>query len=82
VAEIHADALEAAGGRDVWAMGGGPVASELVAAGLLDELHITIVPVVLGAGKPLFSEPIGKGMTLLGSRPFANGMFELRYSLA
>jgi dihydrofolate reductase len=82
VAEIHGEALEAAGGRDVWAMGGGPVASELVAAGLLDELHVTVVPVVLGAGKPLFSEPIGKGMTLLGSRPFANGMFELRYSLA
>jgi dihydrofolate reductase len=81
VADIHDEMLAAAGERDLWVVGGGPVASELVAAGLLDELLVTIVPIILGAGKPLFSAPIDKGMTLLGMRPFANGMFELRYSL-
>lgn len=82
VAEIHPEMLEAAGDRDLWVVGGGPVASELADAGLLDELHVTIVPVVLGAGKPLFSAPVEKGMRLLGTRQFDNGMFELRYSLA
>jgi len=81
VADVHAEMLEAAGDRDLWVVGGGPVASELAEAGLLDELHITIVPVILGAGKPLFSKPIAKGMRLLGTRPFANGMFELRYAI-
>jgi dihydrofolate reductase len=81
VADIHAEMLAAAGEGDLWVVGGGPVASDLVDAGLLDELHLTIVPVVLGSGKPLFSRPIERGMTLLGSRPFANGMIELRFTL-
>ena len=82
VADIHDEMVAAAGDRDLWVVGGGPVASDLVDAGLLDELLLTVVPVVLGSGKPLFSRPIGRGMTLLGSRPFANGMIELRFSLA
>ena len=81
VAEIHPEMLEAAGERDLWCVGGGPVASQLAAAGLLDELHVTIVPIILGTGKPLFSEPMLTPMTLLGSRPFANGMYELRYAI-
>ena len=82
VAEVHPEMVKAAGERDLWVVGGGPVASELAEAGLLDELHVTIVPVILGSGKPLFSKPIGKGMRLLGTRSFDNGMFELRYALA
>jgi dihydrofolate reductase len=81
VADIHPAMLEAAGDRDLWVVGGGPVASDLVDADLLDELLLTVVPIVLGSGKPLFSRPIEKGMTLLGTRTFANGMIELRFSL-
>lgn len=81
VADIHSEMLAAAGERDLWVVGGGPVASELTEAGLLDELLVTIVPVILGSGKPLFSAPIDQGMTLLGTRTFSNGMIELRYSV-
>ncbi len=68
--------------RNLWVVGGAPVADELAAAGLLDELHVTIVPVILGSGKRLFEKPIDKPMPLLGTRQFDNGMFELRYALA
>ena len=81
VAEIHTEMVAAAGDRDLWVVGGGPVASDLVDADLLDELLLTVVPIVLGSGKPLFSRPINRGMTLLGTRTFANGMVELRFSL-
>ncbi len=64
--------LAAAGERDLWVMGGAPVASPLAAAGLLDELHVTVVPVVLGAGKPLFETPIERPMRLLGTRTFSH----------
>ncbi|MFC7400781.1 dihydrofolate reductase family protein [Citricoccus sp. GCM10030269] len=43
----------AAGGRDVWVMGGGGLASEFAAAGMLDEVLVSIAPVTLGSGKPL-----------------------------
>jgi dihydrofolate reductase len=82
VADVHPEMLAAAGEGDLWVVGGGPVASDLADAGLLDELLLTVVPVVLGSGKPLFSRPVESGMTLLGTRPFANGMVELRFSLA
>jgi dihydrofolate reductase len=82
VADVHAEMIEAAGDRHLWVVGGGPVASELVDAGQLDELWVTIVPIVLGAGKPLFSKPIDRAMRLLGTRTMATGMFELRYALA
>jgi dihydrofolate reductase len=81
-AAVHPQMLEAAGERDLWVVGGGPVASELADAGLLDELLVTIVPIVLGDGKPLFSRPIDKPMRLLGTRTFDTGMIELRYALA
>lgn len=47
-------AREAAGGKDVSVMGGADVIRQALAAGLVDELAITIAPVVLGAGKRLF----------------------------
>jgi hypothetical protein len=42
---------------------------------------VTIVPVVLGAGKPLFDRRLpGGAMQLTGVFPRANGMVELRYA--
>ena len=81
VSEVHGDALEAAGDRDLWVVGGGSVASQLEQAGMLDELQVTVVPVVLGSGKPLFAHPPSKPMKLLSTRSFSNGMTELTYAL-
>lgn len=50
--------------------------------GLLDELLLTVVPVVLGAGKPLFDRRLPGGpLQLTGTRAFDNGMVELRYEI-
>ncbi|WP_427870759.1 dihydrofolate reductase family protein [Leucobacter luti] len=53
VARIHADAVEAAGGKDVWIVGGGELAGQFADAGLLDEVWVQFAPVTLGAGSPL-----------------------------
>jgi dihydrofolate reductase len=82
VAEVHEEMAAAAGERDLWVVGGGNVASQFADAGLLDELHLTVVPVVLGAGKPLFDRRLPGGpMQLTGTRTFETGMVELRYQL-
>jgi dihydrofolate reductase len=47
-------AREAAGGKDVDVMGGADVIRQALRAGLVDELSISVAPVVLGAGKRLF----------------------------
>jgi dihydrofolate reductase len=49
-----ARALEAAGGADVRIGGGPAVIQPYLAAGLVDELHVVVVPHLLGAGERLF----------------------------
>lgn len=47
-------ARAAAGGKDVMLWGGGQIISEYLAAGLVDELELHVVPIVLGAGSRLW----------------------------
>jgi dihydrofolate reductase len=54
VVPVHAAMVEAAGGKDLWVVGGGDLAAQFAQAGLLDELRVSIAPVTLGAGRPLF----------------------------
>ena len=53
VAPVHREMVEAAGGRNVWIVGGGDLAGQFADAGLLDEVIVSIAPVTLGAGAPL-----------------------------
>ena len=82
VADLYEEMAASAGERNLWIVGGGDVASQFADQGLLDELLVTVVPVVLGAGKPLFSRPLpGGAMQLAGTRVFDTGMVELRYEI-
>lgn len=71
--------LGADGVRRVY-VDGGRVVSQVLAAGLLDELTVSILPVVLGKGIRLF-EDAGpeRWLDLASSRAFAGGMVQLRY---
>jgi dihydrofolate reductase len=82
VRELYPEMSAAAGDAALWIVGGGGVASQFAAEGLLDELHLTVVPAVLGGGKPLFERPLPEGaLQLTGTRAFRNGMVELRYAV-
>ena len=50
-----AKAKEIAGDRGV-AVNGGQMARQALEAGLLDEIRVDLVPVILGAGTPLFAD--------------------------
>lgn len=52
--EAIARAREAAGDKDVYLMGGADIIRQALRAGLIDELSVSIAPVVLGGGKRLF----------------------------
>lgn len=53
IRDVHAAMLDAAGGKDLWVVGGGDVAGQFADAGLLDEVWVQYAPVTLGAGAPL-----------------------------
>lgn len=79
VEEIYGDVVASAGDRAVWLVGGGNVASQFADAALIEELIVTVVPVLLGDGKPLFDRPPSGSFQLLGTRASSNGMVELHY---
>jgi dihydrofolate reductase len=82
VAELYDEMIASAGEGDLWVVGGGNVASQFADEGLLDEVCVTVVPVVLAEGKPLFERRlVGGPMRLTGVVPRANGMVELRYEI-
>jgi dihydrofolate reductase len=58
-----AQAKAAAGGRVVQVLGAS-VVQQVLRAGLADELHVDVAPVLLGAGLRLFDDPDLEGVTL------------------
>ena len=62
---VHEEMVAAAGGRDLWVVGGGDLAAQFAEAGLLDEICVSIAPVTLGAGRPLFPRPFDLKLTEL-----------------
>lgn len=81
IGPIVQDAKDAAGERNVWVVGGGEVAAQVAEIELLDELHLTIMPVVLGGGTPVL--PITapqRPLALLGSTQFPSGAMEHVYT--
>jgi dihydrofolate reductase len=74
-------ALGREGARHVYA-DGGEVVTEFLAAGLLDSLTISIVPVVLGTGIRLFATSPGRHeLTLETVKYYAKGLVQVRYRL-
>ncbi|UWF78363.1 MULTISPECIES: dihydrofolate reductase family protein [Microbacterium] len=53
VRTVHAEMTDAAGGKDLWIVGGGDLAGQFADAGLLDEVWLQYAPVTLGAGSPV-----------------------------
>ncbi|MGV0774402.1 dihydrofolate reductase family protein [Mycolicibacterium elephantis] len=59
VSEVHPTLVSAADGKDVWVVGGGNVAAQFVAEGLVDEMIVSYAPCSLGGGSrvlPIRSE--------------------------
>jgi dihydrofolate reductase len=62
-------------------MGGGELARDFLTADLVDELHLGVVPVLLGEGIPLF--PAGfpqRDFALIENKTYSKGLISLKYA--
>lgn len=68
--------------EDITIMGSGTIVQQLANLGLIDEYSLAVVPIILGAGKPLFKDVKKMDLKLLEARSFKNGIVLLNYRLA
>jgi dihydrofolate reductase len=74
--------LKHAEGSRIWLIGGGQLNTVLLNAGLIDELIISIAPIVLGTGIPLFGHTaIETSWTLTKTESFTTGFVQSTYKL-
>jgi dihydrofolate reductase len=74
--------LKQGSGKAIYAVGGAAMVGSLINANLVDEIRIQIRPILLGGGKALFKDVVGRhGLSLLNSRTFANGLVSLSYAV-
>jgi len=79
--EFDADAvrqLKAGAGSDL-VIGGAALAAEAFRAGLVDECHLFLAPVLVGGGKRSLLDGVRQRLELLDDRRFRNGTLYLRY---
>ncbi len=66
-------------GKKIWICGGGKIVQSLLKEKLIDEYNIAVIPVILGAGIPLFGKMLKEiELTLLNTLTY-NGIVELLY---
>lgn len=82
VRPVHDAMVAAAGGRNVWLVGGGDLVGQFHDHGLLDELFVQVGSVTLGAGKPLLPRTItSPPLRLVSARAVGTGFAELHYEV-
>lgn len=69
-------------GANIWLFGGADLVSAFITHNMINELLISVHPVILGSGKPLFINIKERTeLTLIGSEQFSSGLVQLKYTL-
>jgi len=69
-------------GKDIWLFGGAELTSTLLNLGLVDLLWLSVHPILLGSGKPLFSGIEGRiKLNLQESKTYDTGLVSLTYDI-
>ena len=71
--------LKASAASDL-SVGGAGLAATLIAAGLVDELHLFLTPIVVGGGTAALPDDVRVELELLDEHRFAGGVVHLHYS--
>ena len=68
-------------GKNIWLMGGGELAREFLKADLVDLVELTMVPILLGEGIPLFPGGFGqRNFSLTRHQAYKSGLVSVTYA--
>jgi dihydrofolate reductase len=82
VRPVHREMALAAGGKNIWIVGGGELAGQFYDHGLLDELIIQVTAVTLGSGAPLLPRAITiPPLRLKSATTYGEAFVEIRYDV-
>jgi len=62
-------------------IGGAELGGQAIAAGLVDELHLLLGPIIVGGGKPALPRNVHAQLQLIGERRFQSGVVHLHYRM-
>lgn len=69
-------------GKDIWLYGGASLITNFINLGLVDEFRLSVHPIILGEGKPLFIDIKERlNLKLVNTRTFSSGVVQLIYHL-
>jgi len=69
-------------GKDIWLYGGASLITSFINLGLVDEFRLSVHPVILGEGKPLFIDIKQRlNLKMVKTRTFSSGVVQLIYHL-
>ncbi|MBM7836751.1 dihydrofolate reductase family protein [Clostridium sardiniense] len=72
--------LKERNGKDIWIVGGANIANQLIKSNLIDEYHISTIPIILGSGMSLFNNDNPKIPLNLDKCSEVNGIVTSIYS--
>jgi dihydrofolate reductase len=70
--------MKVAAGRDI-TVGGPDLAAQAIRAGLVDEIHHFVTPIVVGGGRQFLPDAVRLDLELLDERRFGSGVVHLHY---
>ena len=80
--KAQVDQIKNMEGKDIWLFGGASLTSSLMNLGLVDEIWLSIHPVILGGGKPLFSDIKNRiQLRLKESKTYSTGLVSVIYEV-
>ncbi|MFJ8261023.1 dihydrofolate reductase family protein [Rummeliibacillus sp. NPDC094406] len=69
-------------GKDIWLYGGSSLITTFINLGLVDEYRLSVHPVILGEGKPLFTDIKQRlNLNMVDTKTFSSGVVQLIYHL-
>ena len=79
--EIKVNQIKHSEGKDIWLFGGASLISSFINLQLIDEFMLSVHPIILGGGKPLFTDVKDRtSLKLQEAKTYSSGLVQLFYT--